>query len=73
MDSTLSEKLKDEVFGGIAVCNDIACKGCLFVEKSPENSYCKIYTGKTGIKPQSVYFFGEPCKYRRTTEDLKKR
>ena len=71
MSSTLSERLKDEMFGGISVSKHIVCKGCLFVERTPENSYCKVYTGKTGMKPQNVYFHGEPCKYRKTPEDLK--
>lgn len=60
------------MFGGISASDHIVCKDCLFVERTPENSYCKVYTGKTGMKPHNVYFYGEPCKYRKTPEDLEK-
>ena len=72
MSKTLSERLKDEMFGGISASKHIVCRDCLFVERTPENSYCKIYTGKTGMKPHNVYFLGGPCRFRKTADDLEK-
>lgn len=68
-----SDRLKDEIFGGIAVCENIVCKTCLFAYPGdPENSSCKIYSEANGLKPHDVYFFGKKCRYYRSKEDLDK-
>ena len=66
-----SDRLKDEIFGGFAVCDHLPCRTCLYAYAGdPENSYCKIYTEEIGLKPHEVYFFGKKCKYYQSQEDL---
>ena len=45
-----SDRLKDEIFGGFAVCDHLPCRTCLYAYAGdPENSYCKIYTEEIGL------------------------
>lgn len=62
--------LAAERFGGISVCENIVCQGCIFAYEDPKNSNCMVYTPENGLKPHSVYFFSQPCKFRKTLDDL---
>ncbi len=65
------KELAEERFGGIAVCDNIACKGCVFAyPNDPQNSNCEVYTPENGLKPHDVYFFGKSCPFRKTEADL---
>lgn len=65
------QELASEKFGGIAVCDDIACKKCVFALADPQSSHCKIYTPQNGLKPHDVYFFSKSCEYFKSHDDLK--
>jgi hypothetical protein len=44
--------------------NQVACAGCANIDPDePTQDYCTVYE----IKPDSVYFFGEPCPDRVAT------
>ena len=58
------EEIASEVISCIAVNEDIVCKGCIFAT-DPKSSHCDVYHDGYKDKPNTIYFNGEPCKYRR--------
>ena len=58
------EEIASEVISCIAVNEGIVCKGCIFAT-DPKSSHCDVYHDGYKDKPNTIYFNGEPCKYRR--------
>ena len=60
---------KNEIFGSLPI-NPESCKNCKFQNgpppfaDKPNKAYCIIYSKELNMpKPDSVYHFGEKCKY----------
>ncbi|MCQ2380408.1 MAG: hypothetical protein MJ025_05775 [Victivallaceae bacterium] len=64
-------------FVGRSAHPDIVCKGCIFSMGSEPHSdrydkaYCIEYPygGEYGSKPNSVYYDGGPCEYRKSLQE----